>query len=153
MSNTLTLQIGGSLDLVLRSPPPEIETYVTSYYRGLIFTAKGDRMAYTLPAGMKVEVQVAYVDANGNPATVDGEVIWASSNDAICTATVDGPDSSLCEISASGGIGDVQVTATADADLGTGTRELVTLLDVHVVAGEAVAGTINVVGEAAPITG
>ena len=108
-------------------------------------------MAYTLPAGMQCEVQVGYIDANGNPATVDGEVTWASSNDAVCAATVDAADSTRCSIAAVGGLGDVQVTATADADLGGGVRELVTLLDVHVVAGEAVAGTINVVGEAAPI--
>ena len=110
-------------------------------------------MAYTLPSGMKCDVAVAYVDANGNPAQVDGEVAWSSSNDAICTATVDTGDSTMCSISAVGGIGDVQVTATADADLGGGTRELVTLLDVHIVAGEAVAGTISPVGEAAPIGG
>jgi hypothetical protein len=42
--------------------------------------------------------------------------------------------------------------ATADADLGDGVRELNTLLDVTLVAGEAVTGTINVVGDPQPIT-
>jgi hypothetical protein len=48
-------------------------------------------------------------------------------------------------------IGDVQVTATADADLGDGIREIITLLDLNVVSGEAVAGTINVIGTPEPI--
>ena len=51
---------------------------------------------------------------------------------------------------ASGETGTAQITATADADLGEGVRELITLLDVNVVAGEAVAGTISVVGSAQP---
>ena len=48
-------------------------------------------------------------------------------------------------------LGQVQITATADADLGEGTRELVTLMDVTIVAGEAVAGVIQPLGEATPI--
>ena len=153
--NTITLQIGGSLDLNLRVPEPTPEgfTIITVQYGRFTATAKGDQMAYTLPAGMMCSVQVAYVDANGNPASVDGEVTWTSSNDAIATAVVDPSDSTLCSISAIGGIGDAQITATADADLGGGTRELVTLLDVHIIAGEAVAGTISPVGEAQPIGG
>jgi hypothetical protein len=46
--------------------------------------------------------------------------------------------------------GNVQVSATADADLGSGVRNIVTLLDVTVVGGEAVAGTITPVGEPQP---
>ena len=151
-TNVITLQIGGTLDLNLRAPEPEGFTIITVRYQQFTATAKGDQMAYTLPAGMKIDVQVGYIDVNGNPASVDGEVTWASSNDALCTAEP-GSDSSVCTISAVGALGDVQVTATADADLGSGVRELVTLLDVHVVAGEAVAGTINIVGEASPIGG
>ena len=45
-------------------------------------------------------------------------------------------------------IGDCQISCKADADMGEGVRELVTLLDVTVVGGEAVAGTITPVGEA-----
>jgi len=152
-TNTITLQIGGSLDLVLRAPPPEIEieTYVTTYYGGLIFTAKGDRMAYTLPVDKMITVQVAYVDAQGNPATVDGDVTWASSNAQVAIAEVSGDDSTICAITPVGATGTSQITATADADLGTGTRELITILDLSCVAGEAVAGTINVVGDPQPI--
>jgi len=152
-SNTINLQIGGALDLNLRFPPEEGFTIVTARYGQFSATAKGDHMAYTLAAGMKIQFQVGYVDANENPATIDGEVTWSSSNDALCTAETDAADSSICTVSAVGATGDVQVTATADADLGGGVRELVTLLDVHIVAGEAVAGTISPVGEASPIGG
>ena len=107
-------------------------------------------MAYTLPVGMRVEVQVAYVDAGGNPAIIDGLVSWDSSDHNIVTAEVDADDNTLCMLTALGGVGDAQVTATADADLGAGSRPLTTLMDVHVIAGEAVAGTISVTGEAQP---
>jgi len=90
-------------------------------------------------------------DANGNPAVVDGDVTWASSDEALCSVAVDAADSTKCLIGAPSITGDAQVTATADADLGDGMRELVLLLDVHVVAGEAVAGTIEPIGEQSPI--
>ena len=50
-----------------------------------------------------------------------------------------------------GPIGQVQVTATADADLGAGVRNIVTPLDIVVVAGEAMSGAITPVGPAEPI--
>lgn len=108
-------------------------------------------MAYTLSSGMLVEVKISYVDAKGNPAKVDGDVTWDSSDNQIAHIDVDQKDSAICTVSAIGGIGMAQITATADADLGDGVRELVTLFDVTVVAGEAVAGTISPVGEPQPI--
>jgi hypothetical protein len=104
-------------------------------------------MAYTLPVGKQVEVQVSYVDAAGNPAAVDGLVAWDSSDQSVVDVLVDDNDSTLATVRAEGGVGNCQVTATADADLGAGTRSLVTTMDVTCVAGEAVAGTIAPVGE------
>ena len=43
------------------------------------------------------------------------------------------------------------MTATADADLGEGVRRLTTVCDIEVVAGEAVSGTIQPVGEPEPV--
>ena len=106
-------------------------------------------MAYTLPADKQVEVQVAYVDANGNPAVVDGDVSWASSDPNIAAVTAEA-DTTKAFIVPGAGVGNVQITATADADLGTGVRELVTFMDVTVIGGEAVAGTITPVGEPTP---
>jgi len=108
-------------------------------------------MAFTLPVDNFIVVQVAYVDAHGNPATVDGDVVWASSDESVATAVVDADDSTMCTITALSATGTSQVTATADADLGTGVRQLITLLDLVVVAGEAVAGQITVVTTPQPV--
>lgn len=108
-------------------------------------------MAYTLASRMQVHVQVAYLDAAGNPAVVDGPVAWASSNASTIDVVVDAVDSSKALVRAVGPVGQAQVTATADADLGSGVRNLVTPMDVTVAAGEAVSGTISPVGAAEPI--
>jgi hypothetical protein len=149
-SNTISLQIGGALELILRPPPEEIQVVVTAAYESFRTSGRGNQM-YTLPVDKLINVQVAYVDAHGNPTTVDGAVDWTSSNNAVIEVQVDPQDSTMCRIVPTGDVGTAQVTASADADLGTGTRELVTLLDITVVAGEAVAGTINVVGDPEPI--
>lgn len=108
-------------------------------------------MAYTLPSDKLVMVRVEYVDSHGNPANVDGDVTWDTSAPEVATVDPDAGDSRLCTITASGTLGTSQISAHADADLGSGTRALVTILDVTTVAGEAVAGTISPVGEPAPI--
>jgi hypothetical protein len=43
------------------------------------------------------------------------------------------------------------VSASADVDLGTGVKQLVTTADIGLVAGEAVSGTIQPVGDAVPV--
>jgi hypothetical protein len=106
-------------------------------------------MAYNMPVQTQVDVQVAYEDKGGNPAAIDGEVSWTSSNDAVVSVHSLGPD--IANVMAMSTLGTAQVTAHADADLGTGVRTLLTLLDVTVVAGEAVAGTISPIGTPGPI--
>jgi hypothetical protein len=105
---------------------------------------------YTLPVDMEVKMQVAYVDSENNPAEIDGEVSWESSDDTIATVIVDGSDSTIVTVSPVGPTGQVQITASADADLGQGVRELITTSDITLVAGEAVAGTITPVGAPTP---
>lgn len=106
---------------------------------------------YTLPVDHLVSMQVTYVDAGGNPAKVDGEVLWASSDDTILTVNTDPSDSSMCTVTPAGQLGQAQVTATPDADLGSGVRQLITTADIEVVAGEAVAGSIQPLGEPQPL--
>jgi hypothetical protein len=131
---------------------PQAQGYskLTIIYEQFTITAKGDVM-YTLPVDKLVKMQVSYVDAQGNPATVDGPVIWASSDDDMLAIEVDSGDSTICKVTPVGAVGQAQVTATADADLGSGVRSLITVCDITVVAGEAVAGTIEPIGEAEPI--
>ena len=105
---------------------------------------------YTLPADHIVKMQVAYVDSAGNPATIDGLVSWTSSDVAIVTVAADPSDSTIVTITPVGPVGQVQVSATADADLGSGVTPLTTLADITIVAGQAVSGTITPVGAPVP---
>ena len=108
-------------------------------------------MAYTLPDGMQVAVAVSYVDADGNPAVVDGPAVWASADASIATVVAGGDYDAVIAATKGGTLGTTQITATADADMGSGVRSVITTLDVTVVAGEAVAGTIAPSGPAVPI--
>jgi|SRR5215467_5902174 len=149
MSQTVAFKLGGTFTLF--TEPDQAGAFFTIRYRDFTIKARAKDMAYKLASGMQVEVQVSYVDANGNPATVDGNVTWDSSHPNMVEVAVDNKDSTKATIRAVGPTGQAQVTATADADLGAGVRELITPMDVEVVAGEAVAGTIAPVGEATPI--
>jgi len=149
--NNITLTLGGSINLVLNQPTPEGVCFVTVTYERFTITAKGDKMAYTLAVDKQIGVQVAYTDSRGNPASIDGAVTWDGEPANLVTVTVDPQDSTKATVVPTGPVGNCQVTATADADLGAGTRNVVTLMDVTLVAGEAVIGTITPVGEAVPI--
>ena len=76
---------------------------------------------------------------------------WASSDDTLAAVFVSSVNSQEAVVRTVGPIGQVQVTATADADLGAGVRNIVTPLDIVVVAGEAMSGAITPVGPAEPI--
>lgn len=147
----LNLNLTGTVKLL---DDVEGSVVVTLTYDQFTITAKGDTM-FTLPDDKKVTVKVAYVDAQGHPAKVDGPVTWSSSDNAIATVTVDAADSSKATVAPSSAAGSVlgqaQITAEADADLGAGTRTLITTFDVEVVAGAAVKGTIQPVGDPVPI--
>jgi hypothetical protein len=106
---------------------------------------------YTLPVDHTVSMQVSYVDARGNAASVDGAVSWQSSDESIVKLQVDKADDTICRAVPAGGIGQAQITASCDADLGEGVRELITTCDIEVVGGEAVAGSIQPLGEPDPI--
>jgi hypothetical protein len=152
MPRAIEFKLGGTLRFIM-DPEDYAGVYFTIRYRDFTITARAKDMAYTLPDGNQVQVEISYVDAQGNPATVDGEVSWSSSDPTIATVTVDNQNSQRAIVAAAAGgtIGQAQITATADADLGEGTRELITTMDVEVVAGEAVSGTISPVGSYQPI--
>jgi hypothetical protein len=150
-ANTITVQFGGAINLILGPPAASGYVLVTAKYDRFTVTGKGEKMAYTLPIDMLINVQVAYVDRGGNPAVVDGDVKWSSSNASAVLLTIDPRDSTICRITPAGKAATVQVIATADADLGEGVRELITTLDLNLVPAEAVAGTIAPVGDPQPI--
>jgi hypothetical protein len=123
---------------------------ITIRYESFTITVQGVRIMYTLPVDHQVQMQVSYVDSSGNPASIDGLVQWTTSDAALASVTVDPDDSTIVTVVPVGPTGQVQVTATADADLGAGVKSLLTVSDITLAAGEAVAGTIAPVGEATP---
>jgi len=153
--NALTLSVDRSATFNVAAQirvtvdPPPITVNVHSKCGGITTIALGvQSMAYTLPADKVVELQIAYVDANGNPAAVDGPVTWDSSNEDIASVEpMSDPQNAHVMLTPGTLVGNCQISATADADLGAGVKNLVTLFDVSVVGGEAVAGVISPVGE------
>lgn len=95
-----------------------------------------------LTTDQEVALSIAYEDASGNAATVDGAPVWEVSDENLGTLEVseDGFSATLIAV---GSTGTFQASVTADADLGEGVRSLVTVLDVEVVGGEAVVGIIS----------
>jgi hypothetical protein len=131
--------------------PPRGKSFISIAFEQFAITAEGDHVMYTLPADHTVRMQVSYVDAKGNPATIDGAVSWSTSDASIITIDVDPSDSTVCAAVPAGSVGQAQVTASCDADLGDGVRELITTCDIEVVGGEAVTGSIQPLGEPLPI--
>lgn len=147
---TYRLEIASASAITITTLPlSEWRGVWTVFFPGNIISKGAEPVAYNLPVGMQIDVRVDYVDAGGNPATVDGVVGWASSDATIASVTSTGAQTAA--IAAVGKLGQAQITATADADLGSGTKSLLTTADITVVAGEAVAGTITPVGEPVPI--
>jgi hypothetical protein len=104
-------------------------------------TSKGKFM-FTLPDDKTASATVAYVDAKGNPATVEGAPVWSSSDETLITVAA-APDGMSAVVSPVGPLGAAQVRITADANLGAGVSEIITLADVEVVGGQAVAGNVT----------
>ena len=100
-------------------------------------------MASTLQSGQSASAKVQWVDAAGNPARVDGDTSWATSDAATLTVTPNAADSTSAAVQAVGPIGPAQLQATADADIGAGVQTITAVLDVVVIAGQASAGTIT----------
>jgi hypothetical protein len=140
-----------TLKIMAVAEQPLGHSEITITFDGFVITTKGEHVMYTLPADHMVKMQVSYVDAKGNPATIDSAVSWNTSDASIIAVDVDPTDSTICAAVPVGSIGQAQVTASCDADLGDGVRELVTTCDIEVVGGEAVAGSIQPLGEPKPI--
>jgi hypothetical protein len=149
--NQLEISFGSPLRIVVSNEPsetPSIISILTIWYESFKIVCKGDVM-YNLPVDHTVRMQVTYQDAEGNPAAVDS-VSWASSDKAIATVAEDTGDPTIVVVNPIGPIGQVQITATADVDLGQGVKNLLTTSDITIVAGEAVSGTIAPVGPPDP---
>jgi hypothetical protein len=99
-------------------------------------------MPFVLTADQKTRVAVSLQDRYGNAATIDGDPRWETSDPGVVTVST--LDAGMAgDIVAVGRPGTAQVTVRCDADVGDGVRELVGVLDVEVVGGEAVLIALN----------
>jgi len=90
-----------------------------------------------LNSEQKVNVVVKPVTLSGKPARVDGVPGWAVTNPSVASLQVapDGLSADVFGVSP----GDATVMVSADADLGSGVREITGSLQVTVVEAEATA--------------
>lgn len=89
----------------------------------------------TLNTEQKVKVTVRPLTAGGQPATVDGVPGWSVSSPVLATLEVAPDGLSAYVFAGQPGVG--QVLVSADADLTSGVREIIGVLDLTVVAAEA----------------
>jgi hypothetical protein len=84
------------------------------------------------------------VDAKNNPAKVEGAPVWTSSEPSFVTVepSADGLSAVIKAVGPTTAT-PVQINVTADADLGEGVKPITGLLEVSVIAGEAVAVAIS----------
>lgn len=95
-----------------------------------------------LTDSQQIPLTAAFTTKKGNPAKVDGVPAWSSSDPAIVTV-VPAEDGLTCLALAVGPEGTAQVSVKADADLGSGVREIVGVIDLEVHPGEAVAAVVT----------
>ena len=89
----------------------------------------------------QVSVKVVAKTAAGNPARIDGDVLFSSSDPAVASVEATGPDTAVVKALA---VGATQITATFDADLDEGeVREIVLSGAVEVVEAEAEVGELQ----------
>jgi len=93
-------------------------------------------MSFTLTADQEVVVSLVITDQYGNPARVDGLPAWEASNVAVLAVRT-AADGMSAVVTAKGPAGTSQVRVTCDADLGEGVTEIIGLLDVEVLGGQA----------------
>jgi len=110
-------------------PTPLPQARVVRFFHGVPTTM------LILGANQKAPLSVRFEDAEGNPARVDGIPAWTVSTPEVGELVVAADGLSAELVAGSPGTG--QVNVRADADLGTGTKEIVGVLDVDVLAGEA----------------
>lgn len=101
-------------------------------------TLEGFDMALVLPYDRVVTLSLNPTDAQGNSAALDGVPVW-STTDSNAIMVVPSEDGLSAVLQPTGAIfGTFQVSVIADARFGPEVVELVGLLDVQIVGGEAV---------------
>lgn len=89
-------------------------------------------MALILNDSQKVNFKLQPLTAKGKPAKVDGIPVWSVSDPAVLEV-VPATDGMSATVNALAD-GDAQVSAEADADMGSGIREITATADISVVS-------------------
>lgn len=95
-------------------------------------------MSLLLTDVQRVSLAISPKSAAGNPTAVDGAPAWSSSDDTVLTVEA-AADGLSAVATTTGKLGTAQVRVEADADVGSGVTPLNAVLDVEVLASEAVA--------------
>ena len=106
-------------------------------------------MAYTLPVDMSIGIAVTYADREGNVVDLpQGNVAWESSDETILKIVVQPDDDQRARMVPGGTLGNAQVTCTGTNPSGS---KVIATLDVTIVAGDAITGTIQPEGQPEPL--
>ncbi len=101
-------------------------------------TSRGINMAATLPDNLTGTLTFIPKDSFGLPAKIDGLPTYTSSDETILTVTAHTDGTAVVAPANPPKLGTAQVTVSADADLGSGVKTITGLIEIEVVAGEAV---------------
>lgn len=128
---------------LLERVAPQWERPRIVFYCAVIdrITIKGDLKMLLLPDSKEVDVAIKPLDKKNHPAQVDGVPVWASSDPAIASVTP-AADGLSAVVKATDNLGSVQISVTADADLGEGVAPITGILDLEVIGGAAATMTI-----------
>jgi hypothetical protein len=88
-------------------------------------------------------VSVAFVDAKGKPAMVDGVPTWTVDNASVVDVLTPAADGMSATLHIMDNLGAAVLSVNADADLGSGVTNITISDTVTVIAGQAVAGNFT----------
>ena len=108
-------------------------------------------MSATMQVHSYATVSAQWKDSAGNIVKVDGPTTWQSSDESVVECKVATGNPQIANLFAPGPIGTAQIHATADADLGEGTKAVTATLAVEVISGQAVGGEIKFTQDASQI--
>jgi hypothetical protein len=125
-------------------------------FNGVVFQATGEVMSLTVKdteVPGTVTVSVAFTDAKGKPAAVDGVPTWTVDNATVVDSLTPAADGMSATLHVTDNLGAAVLSVNADADLGSGVTNITISDTVTVIAGDAVAGNFTfgtVTPDAAP---
>jgi hypothetical protein len=114
-------------------------------FKGVVFKSEGDIMLTVKDTDVPgtVHVTIAYKDAKGRAAKVDGVPTWSTDNASVIDSITPAADGMTADLHITDNTGAAQLTIDADADLGAGTVSLQSVDVVSVIPSDAVAADIT----------